>query len=131
MWNVVMRALKIAGAVIVAVIAVIALLLVIGIPSGFMASVIQDRVKRDTGYRLTISGATRIGIWPSLNVSLNDIVLQDPKDSDRQLTAESIKADIALSSLWSSHPEVTELAIVRPVLSVPLQRDRVRDANLP
>ena len=37
-WNVEMRALKIAGAAIAAVIVVIALLLVIGIPSGFLTS---------------------------------------------------------------------------------------------
>jgi len=124
-----MRAFKIAGGAIAALVVVVILLLIVGIPSGFLTSEIQDRVKSETGYRLTISGATKIGIWPSLNVSLHDIVLQDPKDSDRQLTAESIKADITLSSLWSGHPQVTELAIVRPVLSVPLQRDRVRDAN--
>jgi AsmA protein len=124
-----MRAFKIAGGAIAALVVIVIVLLIVGIPSGFLTSEIQDRVKRDTGYRLTISGATKIGIWPSLNVSLHDIVLQDPKDSDRQLTAESIQADITLSSLWSGHPQVTELAIVRPVLSVPLQRDRVRDAN--
>ncbi|HJZ21132.1 MAG TPA: AsmA family protein, partial [Bradyrhizobium sp.] len=124
-----MRAFKIAGGAIAALVVIVIVLLIVGIPSGFLTSAIQDRVKRDTGYRLTISGATKIGIWPSLNVSLHDIVLQDPKDSDRQLTAESIQADITLSSLWSGHPQVTELAIMRPVLSVPLQRDRVRDAN--
>jgi AsmA protein len=124
-----MRASKIAGGAIAALVVIVILLLIIGIPSGFLTSEIQSRVQRETGYRLTISGATKIGIWPSLNVSLHDIVLQDPKDSDRQLTADSIQADITLSSLWSGHPRVTELAIVHPVLSVPLQRDRLRDAN--
>jgi AsmA protein len=124
-----MRAVKIAGAAIAVLVVVVIVLLIVGIPSGFLTAEIQDRVKQETGYRLTIAGATKIGIWPSLNVSLNDIVLQDPKDSDRQLTAGSIQADITLSSLWSGHPQVTELAIVRPVLSVPLQRDRLRDPN--
>ena len=77
-----MRALKIAGAAIAAVIVVVGLLLVIGIPSGFLTSAIQARVERETGYRLTIAGATRIGVWPSLNVTLNDVTLQDPKDRD-------------------------------------------------
>ena len=47
-----MRALKIAGAAIAAVIVVIALLLVIGIPSGFLTAQIQERVERETGYKL-------------------------------------------------------------------------------
>ncbi|HTE95355.1 MAG TPA: AsmA family protein, partial [Bradyrhizobium sp.] len=77
-----MRALKIAGAAIAAVIVVVAVLLFVGIPSGFLTSAIQDRVERETGYRLTIAGSTKIGLWPSLNVKLHDITLQDPKDRD-------------------------------------------------
>ena len=57
-----MRALKIAGAAIATVIVVIALLLVIGVPSGFLTSAIQERVERDTGYKLAINGSTKIGI---------------------------------------------------------------------
>ncbi len=87
-----MRALKIAGAAIAAVIVVAALLLVVGIPSGFLTSEIQARVERETGYRLTIAGSTKIGIWPSLNVTLNDVTLQDPKDRDAtsRLTVGSV-----------------------------------------
>jgi len=38
-------------------------------------------VEQQTGYRLAIGGTTRIGVWPSLNVTLNDVTLQDPKDA--------------------------------------------------
>jgi AsmA protein len=120
-----MRALKIAGAAIVAVIVVMALLLMIGIPSGFITSAVQDRVERETGYRLVVSGATRLGIWPSLNVTLNDISMQDPKarESDGRLTIGGVQADIALRSALSGHPQVTELIINKPVLYVPLRRE--------
>jgi AsmA protein len=126
-----MKALKIAGAAIAAVIVVVALLAVIGIPSGYLTSAIKERVERETGYRLAINGATRIGIWPSLNVTLNDIALQDPKDREinNRLTAASVQADVTLASLWSGRPQVTELLIVRPVLNLPLQR--VREVNPP
>ena len=95
------------------------LLLVIGIPSGFLTSAIQDRVERETGYRLTIAGATKIGLWPSLNVTLNDVTLQDPKDRDtsNRLTVGSVQADITLASVWSGQPQITELVIDHPVLS--------------
>ncbi len=124
-----MRALKIAGAAIAAVIVVIALLLVVGVPSGFLTSAIQERVERDTGYKLTINGATKIGLWPSLNVTMKDVTLADPKDRDvtNRLTAASIEADVTLASVWSGKPEITELVIVRPVLNLPLQRERSRD----
>jgi AsmA protein len=124
-----MKALKIAGAAIAAVIVVIALLLIVGVPSSFMTSAIQERIERETGYKLAIHGATRIGIWPSLNVTMKDVTLQDPKDRDitNRLTAVSIEADVTLSSIWSGKPEITDLVIVRPIVNLPLQRERSRD----
>ena len=126
-----MRALKITGAALAAVIIVIVPLLVIGIPSGFLTSEIQSRVEQQTGYRLTIAGSTRIGLWPTLNVTLNDITLQDPKDRDatNRVTVGSVQADITLASLWAGHPQVTELVIRRPVLAVPLLRERSREPS--
>jgi len=126
-----MRALKIAGAAIAAVIVILALLLVIGIPSGFLTSEIQASVERETGYRLTIAGSTRIGLWPQLNVTLNDVTLENPRDRDTsaRLTVGSIQADVTLASVWAGRPQITELVIGRPVLSVPLLRERIRTAN--
>ena len=102
-----MRALKIAGATVAAIIVVLALLLMVGIPSGFLTSAIQDRVERETGYRLTIAGSTRISLWPSLNVTVTGLTLQDPKDRDgsNRLTVESLQAATSLSSLWSGYPK--------------------------
>ena len=124
-----MRAMKITGAIVAAVLVILALLLIVGIPSGFLTSAIQQQVERATGYRLTIAGTTRIGLWPSLNVTLNEITLKDPKDRDTsgRLTIESVQADITLSSAWSGRPQISELTITRPVLFMPLLRDRIRD----
>jgi AsmA protein len=121
-----MRALKIAGAAIGAILVGLVLLLIIGIPSGFLTSEIQARVERETGYRLTIAGATKIGLWPSLNVSLSDVTLEAPKDHDgpTRVTVGSVRADITLKSLWAGHPQITELEIVRPVLYGRLLRER-------
>jgi AsmA protein len=129
-WNVDMRALKIAGAVIGAVVVAIAVLLVVGIPSGFLTAEIQERVERETGYKLAINGGARIGVWPSLNITLNDITLQHPKDRDinRHFAASSIEAEMTLASLWAGKPHITELAIIRPVANLPLRRERDRDA---
>jgi AsmA protein len=125
-WKFVMRALKIAGAAVAAILVIAALLLVIGVPSGFLTSQIQDRVERETGYRLTIAGATKIGLWPTLNVTLNGLTLQDPKDRDtsNRLTVGSVQADVTLNSVWSGKPHITELKIIHPVLYRPLLRER-------
>ncbi len=126
-----MKALKIAGAVIAAIVAVAVLLLIIGIPSGFLTSALAERVERETGFHLTIAGSTRIGLWPSLNVTMHDVTLEGPKERDpgNRLTAGSIQADVTLPSLWSGHPEITELVINRPDVRVPLQRERRRDTD--
>jgi AsmA protein len=121
-----MRALKIACGAIAALIVIALLLLIAGIPSGFLSSSIADRLERDTGYRLTIAGSSKIGLWPSANVTMNDVRLEGSKDREEvsRVTIGSIRADLTLASLWSGHPEITELAINRPLLSVPLRRER-------
>jgi AsmA protein len=121
-----MKAVKIVGSAVAAVIIIAALFLIVGIPSGFLTSAIQDRVERETGYRLTVAGSTKIGLWPSLNVAMSDLTLEGPKDRDdsNRLTIGSVQADMTLASAWSGHPQITELAINRPVLNVPLLRER-------
>jgi AsmA protein len=124
-----MKLLRIAGAAVAAIIVILALLLVIGIPSGFLTSAIQDRAERQTGYRMTIAGSAKISLWPTLNVTLSDLTLQDPKDREgsNRVTIGSLQADMSLSSVWSGHPRVSELVVTHPVLYVPLLRERTRD----
>jgi AsmA protein len=121
-----MKTLKITGATLAAITLVLALLFVIGIPAGFLTSAIPDRIERDTGYHLTIAGATRFSLWPSPNVTLNDVTLDNPNDRERstRLTAGSIQAEVTLASLWTRRPHISELVIVRPVMAVPLLRER-------
>ncbi|MDE2064048.1 MAG: AsmA family protein, partial [Bradyrhizobium sp.] len=121
-----MKALKIAGGVVAAIVAVAALLLAIGIPVGFLTPTIEQRVERETGYRLTVKGATMIALWPSPNITMRDVTLQAPADQDsgNRLTIGSIQADMTLASLWSGQPDITELVIDRPAASIPLHRQR-------
>lgn len=121
-----MRALRIAGSAIAAIVVIAAVLLIVGIPSGFLTSTIQDRVERETGYHLTVAGSTKVGLWPSLNVTMSNVTLKRLTDRDAggHLTVGSIQADITLASLWSGHPEITELVINHPDVSVPLHRER-------
>lgn len=128
-----MRALKFAGAALAAVIVVIGLLLVVGIPSGFLTSTIASRVETATGYRLTIDGTTKISLWPTLNLTLNDLTLADPKDRSgiTRLTIGSVQADMSLASVWSGAPKISELAVTRPVLYQPLLRERLPNAGAP
>lgn len=126
-----MRAVKFVGAALAAVIILIATLLVIGIPSGFLTSTIASRVESATGYRLSIDGTTKISLWPTLNVTLNDLTLADPRDRSgiTRLTVDSVQAEMSLSSLWSGRPEISELIVTHPVLYQPLLRERLPNAG--
>jgi AsmA protein len=122
----IMRILKFAGAAVAALIVIAALLLIVGVPSGFLTSTIKDRVERETGYRLTIAGSTKIGLWPSLNVTLHDITLEPPEvtGTTKRVTIGSVQADVTLASVWAGRPEVTELIVTHPTVYVPLRRER-------
>ena len=113
-----MRAVKFAGAAVAAIIIVIVLLLVIGIPSGFLTATIASRVEQATGYRLSIDGTTKISLWPTLNVTLNDLTLADPKDRSgiTRVTIDSVQADMSLASAGSGHPEISEIILTHAVL---------------
>lgn len=126
-----MRAVKFAGAALAAVIVVIALLLVIGIPSGFLTATIASRVEQASGYRLTIDGTTKISLWPTLNVTLNDLTLQDPKDRSgiTRVTIDSVQADMSLASVWSGRPDISEIVVTHPVMYQPLLRERLPNAD--
>jgi len=121
-----MRTSKIISGVIGAIVVAAVLLLVVGMPAGFLTSAIADRVERETGYRLTIGGSTGIGLWPTLNVTMRDVTLESPNDreSGNHLSIGSLQANLTFSSLWSSHPEITALAINRPDIRIPLRRER-------
>ena len=126
-----MRVLKIAGLAVTGLIIVASILLLTGIPGSFISSTIEGRVARDTGYRITVAGGTRIGLWPSLHVTMTDVTLRDSADSEpgAQISLGSVHADLPLGSLLSGTPRVTELALVRPVVRVPLLRERARPAS--
>ncbi|WP_373852304.1 AsmA family protein [Bradyrhizobium sp.] len=128
-----MRALKFAGAAIAAVIVIIALVAAVGIPSSILTSAITDRVERETGYTLAVNGGARIGLWPTVSLTLRDVVLQDPREreANNRFAADRVEAEMTLSSLWSGQPDITDLVILKPVINLPLQRERTRDHNPP
>ncbi|GIQ77339.1 AsmA family protein [Bradyrhizobium sp. RD5-C2] len=128
-----MRALKFAGAAIAVVIVIIALVAAVGIPSSFLTSAITERVERETGYTLSINGGAKVSLWPIVNLTLRDVVLQDPRERETstRFAADRVEAEMTLSSLWSGQPDITDLVIVKPVVNLPLQRERTRDHHPP
>ncbi|WP_430649219.1 hypothetical protein [Bradyrhizobium viridifuturi] len=101
-----MRALKFAGAAIAAVIVIVALVAAVGIPSSFLTSAITERVERETGFKLSINGGAKVSLWPTVNLTLSDVVLQDPREREAgsRFAASRVAAEMTLASLWSGRP---------------------------
>ncbi|GEC15731.1 AsmA family protein [Nitrobacter winogradskyi] len=120
------RALKIAGAVAASLVAIVIVLLVTGVPSRFVTSLVQDRIERDTGYRIAINGTTGIELWPSPGFTLHHVTFDRPANAatDAQLAVGEVRATLALASLLSGTLRISELAIDHPTLRAPLLRER-------
>ena len=123
-----MKALKIAGAAAVCLIAIVILLLMTGIPSSFVTSLVQDRIERETGYRIAIAGKTSIEVWPSLGLALHNVTLENPPTTatDVQIAIGEVRADLPFASLLSGSPKVSGLTIDHPTLRLPMLRERTR-----
>ncbi len=116
--------LKFIAAVVVAVIAVAVLLVFVGIPSSFLVDQIRTRFAAETGYQLQISGGAEIHIWPAPSLVVRDITLlnQGDRETQTQLSVGSARLEISLASLFHGKPEITEFALVHPVVKIPLLR---------
>ncbi len=125
-----MKTLKIAAIGIVVVLATALLALVLGVPAGPVVGPLQKRFEADTGYRLRIAGNSTVAFWPSPTVTVRDISLFDANDADPlgKFTAERMRFSMTFSSLFAGYPQISEIAIARPVLRVPLLRQR---SNVP
>ena len=125
-----MRFLKFLGVAIAAVVVLTVAVLVIGIPGGLLTDVIQNRIERQTGYRLEVE-TTSIHLRPNPTIALTGITLTDVRNRENSIefAAASAKAQISLASLLRGKPHVDELIVTQPVLHAPLHRQRLRQRD--
>jgi AsmA protein len=123
-----MKALKILGAVLGLLIVAIGVTFAVGIPGGFITGTIEDQVEKQTGLQLDINGGATIKLWPLTVATLSDVALYDPKDKEvpERFRAESIRAELSLRSLLTGNPRVREINIIRPIVNLPMARERKR-----
>ena len=121
-----MKIARLAGAVIAVLVVAALVVLAVGIPSGMMTSAIQTRVERATGYRIEIDGATRIALWPTFHVTLNDVTLDRRAGTESAERVEIAQANVAmpLADLIAGKPVITDLTLEKPVAYLPLLRER-------
>jgi AsmA protein len=117
-----MKLLKInLGIVIVA--AALVVLLISELPVPFLADVVRTRVEAATGHSVLIGGPAKLRIWPSPTLTISDLTLRDDNDPAR-LKAETVRVALSFDGLLAGRPKIVEIAVARPVLRVPLLRQR-------
>lgn len=128
-----MKALKILAAILGLLLVALGVTLAIGIPGGFVTGAIERRVETETGYQLDIDGGATIKLWPLTVVTLNDVSLHDPKDRDisERFRAKSIRAELSLRGLLTGNPRIREISIERPIVNLPMARERTRQTRAP
>ncbi len=121
-----MKVKRITGVVLTAVAAAVLLVLVVGIPSNFLVETIQNRFETETGYRLRIADGVKFGFLPSPSVTVHKISVLggDGPRPETRVTADSVRVKLTYSSLFSSRPRLTEVAVFGPKFYVPLLRER-------
>ncbi|NWG25661.1 MAG: AsmA family protein [Pseudorhodoplanes sp.] len=117
---------RIAALALAAVLLGAGALAVAGIPAGFLVEAFKGRIESETGYRLRVSGAARIGLWPNPALSLSDIGVLDPRSGSREelFAAQSVEAGMALAPLLRGRVEIAGIAINKPIVRIAMARER-------
>jgi AsmA protein len=119
-----MRAVRIAAIAVAAVLVAVVAALWIGVPAPFAGAIIAKRFEAATGYRLT-AGTPSVRLLPSVSVTLDGLAALDiGAVPQTRLTAERVRIEAPLSSLFANAPRLTEVVVTRPVLHAPLLRER-------
>jgi AsmA protein len=125
-----MKPLKIAALGFAALLAVVVLAGVFGVPAGFLAKYAQDQAIR-SGYRLNIDGNTKLALRPAPILTLGEFSVSDAirPTTGLNVTADGARVSLSLMSLLSGRPAITDLTVTRPVIRVALARESSNRSN--
>ena len=79
-------------------------------------------IESATGYRLTVNGPLHISAFPMLKLVAEDVGVAQNTGADDAVdlaTAKELHFGLALAPLFSGRVQVTEIALLQPVVRVP------------
>jgi AsmA protein len=104
------------------IVAVIALLLMIGLPLIASTQIVRDGIANQmsawSGYRVRLDDSPDIEVWPTFRAVLNDVTLLDWNTRDPQPVIEASRVEVELSALAALRGEVvfTRMRFIRPLV---------------
>jgi AsmA protein len=115
--------------VVIAVAAVAAAVVIalVTLPFAIPASAVRDAVAREihtvTGLDPVLSGDVAVSLVPSGKVTFHNVLLSGDRSGDPGLVAEELTAHLRYFPLLSGHIEISDVALVRPTITVTVQPD--------
>ena len=78
-------------------------------------------IEQATGYRLTVNGSLHISVFPTLKLVAEDVGVAQTKGAGTVdlATAKELRFGLAMAPLLSGKVQLTEIALIRPVLNMP------------
>ena len=78
-------------------------------------------IEAATGYRLTVNGSLHISAFPTLKLVAEDVGVAQTRDAGTAdlATAKELRFGLALTPLFSGKVQLTEIALIQPVINVP------------
>jgi AsmA protein len=78
------------------------------------------QIESATGYRLRVDGPVKFSLFPSLHLVANDVgVAQGAPGTPEIAKAKTLRFGLDWSALWGGKVQLTELALIDPVIAVP------------
>jgi AsmA protein len=116
--------MKVTAIAAIAILGVLLLFLIVGIPVAPLVGTIANWVAAQTGEKLEVSGGGKLRLFPTPVLVLRDVKVSKDGDADGapKLTIKSVQLTASLASLLRGKPEISRIEIENPVVRVPLVR---------
>ena len=96
-----------------------------GLPSRLIAHLVADRVETASGHRLKVTGPVSLEVWSGPALVADAVTYADSDDPQAlRITAERLRVSLDWPGLLAFAPHVTGIEITRPVVELPMVRDR-------
>ena len=122
-----MKVIKILGLGLAGLLVLAVLVLMFGVPAGPLVGYLADRAAA-AGYQLRVDGPSKLSLWPSLNISADDVQLSDTNAREEILAAKQVRVGISLIGLLTGDIRIDEVGVRQPVIRLTSGRDSGRSS---
>jgi len=117
--------IKIAGLVVAGVVLIAALALAFGIPAQPLVGYLIGEAEK-AGFQLRVDGPSSVSLWPSLNISADDVHLARAGEAEELLSAKRVRATLSLLDVLTGNTRIREVRLSQPIVRLTTGRSSRR-----